>query len=143
MSIKTVMTPSRPYLLEALWKWIVDNDFTPYIVVDINIEHVNAPDEYANQEGRIVLNIAPSAIRDLKITHKSLSFVTRFSGVETSIYAPMPSVLAIYAKENGKGMSFPEDEYIGITPFPPDDDGGGNSGGSGKSKGGSHLKIIK
>ena len=102
-----------------------------------------------DEEGRIVLNISPMAVRDLKIESSSLSFTTKFSGIETNVYAPIAAVLAIYAKENGKGMSFPEDEYIGIDPTPPDDGGddnggsGGKSGGS-KGKGGaSHLRVVK
>jgi stringent starvation protein B len=28
------MTPSRPYLVRAMYEWLVDNDATPYIVID-------------------------------------------------------------------------------------------------------------
>ncbi|MGD8710876.1 MAG: ClpXP protease specificity-enhancing factor, partial [Ectothiorhodospiraceae bacterium] len=28
------MTSSRPYLIRALYEWIVDNDLTPYLLVD-------------------------------------------------------------------------------------------------------------
>ena len=29
-----MMTPKRPYLLRALYEWIVDNELTPHLVVD-------------------------------------------------------------------------------------------------------------
>lgn len=27
-------SPKRPYLLKAYYDWLIDNDFTPYLVVD-------------------------------------------------------------------------------------------------------------
>ncbi|MEK9928394.1 MAG: ClpXP protease specificity-enhancing factor, partial [Halieaceae bacterium] len=28
------MTPSRPYIVRAIYEWIVDNDCTPHLLVD-------------------------------------------------------------------------------------------------------------
>ncbi len=99
------MTPSRPYLMRALYEWIQDNEFTPYVLVDANILEVQVPIEHVN-DGQIVLNINASAVRDLLIDNQGMSFSARFSGVNQNIYVPIVAVLAIYAKENGEGMVF-------------------------------------
>jgi stringent starvation protein B len=99
------LTPSRPYLLRALNEWILDNNCTPYIVVDAGINGVEVPEEYV-ADGQIVLNVTPGAVRDLHITDEALSFSARFGGVPMQIYAPMVAIVAIYAKENGQGMVF-------------------------------------
>ena len=37
------MTSSKPYLVRALYQWILDNDNTPYILVDTSSEQVLIP----------------------------------------------------------------------------------------------------
>lgn len=99
------MTPSRPYLLRALNEWILDNQCTPYVLVDAAIHSVQVPQEYVNN-GQIVLNISPSAVQSLLIDDAGLSFNARFGGVPMDVYVPMVAILAIYARENGQGMVF-------------------------------------
>lgn len=139
------MTSSRPYLLRAFFDWIMDNDFTPYIVIDTLDTRVAVPTEYI-ENGRIVLNISPSAIDDLQIANDHVEFSARFGGVPYSIYAPVKSVEAIYAKENGRGMVFKDDEDDDDQPPPPPKGGSSEKGGSskgGKGKGRSHLTVVK
>lgn len=144
---KDKMTPSRPYMLNAIWEWIMDNKLTPYIVVDASVNYVSVPEQYINKDGRIILNISESAARSLLINNDAVSFSARFSGLVHDIYIPMKAISAIYAKENGRGMSFPEDEYDDINPDPPpNNDGSGDGKGKGKGgkKGGrSHLKLVE
>ena len=40
------MKPRRPYLLRALYEWIVDCDEVPNILVDTEVEGVVVPTEY-------------------------------------------------------------------------------------------------
>lgn len=111
------MRSNRPYLFRALYDWIVDNDCTPYIVVDARYPGAVIPQDYAS-DGQIVLNIAPRAVNDYQADAESLSFTTRFGGVPTHLFIPVMAVLGIYAKENGKGMVF-EVEVPDDTPPPP------------------------
>jgi len=104
------MLSNKPYFLRGLYQWIVDSHCTPYIMVSIDFPKVQVPQDYV-QDGRIVLDISPEAIRDLEISNKSLSFTASFGGVVQEIYAPMPSIMAIYAMENGRGMSFEDEVY--------------------------------
>lgn len=99
------MTPSRPYLLRALNEWILENDCTPYVLVDAGLPGVQVPEDYVNN-GQIVLNISTSAVKSLYIDDDGLSFNARFGGVPIDLYVPMVAILAIYAKENGQGMVF-------------------------------------
>ena len=99
------MTPSRPYLMRALNEWILDNECTPYVLVDASLPGVQVPEDYINN-GQIVLNVSPNAVKALHIDDDGLSFNARFGGVPIDIYVPMVAILAIYAKENGQGMVF-------------------------------------
>ena len=101
------MTPSQPYLLRALNEWIVDNGRTPQILVDSAHPGLEIPDSVRSQD-KVVLNISPSAVRDLHIDNEYLSFVARFSGMSHGVLVPLEAVQAIYARENGQGMMFPE-----------------------------------
>lgn len=114
------MTSNRPYLIRALYEWLVDNDLTPYLLVDANRESVHVPTRYV-EEGRIVLNVSPSAVRDLTLGNDLVAFEARFGGSAFAISLPPDAVLGVYARENGKGMLFP-DEGGQEEPEPPQPD---------------------
>ncbi len=116
------MTSSRPYLVRAMYQWIVDNGLTPHILVDATVDDVMVPEQHI-QDGKIVLNIAPMAIQGLTLGDAEITFSARFSGKSQSLYIPIQAVLAVYARENGQGMMFSEDEDDGFTTGEsPDDD---------------------
>ena len=102
------MNSSRPYILRALHEWIVDNECTPHLLVDINHPQVKVPPGYA-ADGRIVLNTAPAAVRYFTVDNEAVSFEALFSGAPFSLYVPIAAILAIYARENGQGMFFDAD----------------------------------
>ena len=104
----TDMTTNRPYLIRAIYEWIVDNNLTPHLLVDAEQEGVEVPDQFI-QDGRIVLNIAPGAVRGLELGNEEIYFNARFGGNATGVIVPPHAVLGIYAKENGRGMLFPEE----------------------------------
>ena len=101
------MTSSRPYLLRAVHEWITDNDLTPQIVVDARCEHVRVPSAYI-RDGKIVFNISHTAVRGLSIGNEWVEFSARFGGNSFDVVVPVDAVLAIMARENGTGMSFPD-----------------------------------
>lgn len=115
------MTSSRPYLVRAMYQWIVDNGLTPHILVDATADDVMVPEQHI-QDGKIVLNIAPMAIQGLTLGDADITFSARFSGKSQSLYIPIQAVLAVYARENGQGMMFSEDEDDGYTTGEPSDD---------------------
>ena len=99
------MTSSRPYVVRALYEWIVENNCTPYILVNAFGEGVEVPQEHV-RDGQIVLNISPIAVSDLHLGNESLNFEGRFGGIPKIVSVPMSAVCGIYAKENGQGMIF-------------------------------------
>jgi stringent starvation protein B len=124
------MTSNRPYLIRALYDWLVDNDLTPYLLVDAQRNDVHVPADYV-ENGRIVLNVSPSAVRGLELGNEQIGFEARFSGTAHIIALPPAAVLGVYARENGKGMLFPDDHDEEPTPPEP------------PSSGKPALKVVK
>jgi len=145
------MSSTRPYLLRAFYDWIVDNSCTPHIVVDATQEDVDVPTEFVD-DGKIVLNIATQVVENLSLGDEFIDFRARFSGVRRVIHVPVYAIDAIYARENGRGMVFSEED---ATEPPPaedvivgdlkdsDDDSSGSGGSSGIPSGKPHLTIVK
>ena len=129
------MTSHRPYMIRALHEWILDNNFTPYILVNAFTEGVEVPQDYVKDD-QIVLNISPQAIKTLNISDAAIEFEGRFGGIPTKVYAPMHAIMSIYARENGQGMMFESDDPMPDPPAPISGVGGSSSGDKidGKSK---------
>lgn len=98
--------PQHPYFLRALYEWCVDSGHTPYLTV--RVDHRTQVPQAFVKDGQIVLNIGPSAVRNMHMDNDWVTFSARFGGVSHSIEVPMGNVLAIYARETGEGMSFAE-----------------------------------
>ncbi len=128
---------TRPYLIRALQQWALDNGFTPQLAVDVTAAGVRVPDGYA-RDGQIVLNIHPQAAHQLELGNDTISFFARFGGKSEPVVVPVQAVLAIFARENGRGIQFPA-EAGGAEPPPaasPEPD-------SSAPRKGAHLKVIK
>jgi stringent starvation protein B len=139
------MTSNKPYLLRALNEWILDNGQTPHVIVDINAEGVDVPDQ-AIQDGKLVLNIAPQATRDLEISNEFISFQARFAGAPYDIFLPIDAVMAIYARENGQGMMFAQGKEEAVKEDAGKEnskDDASNDKPDDDSSRGPHLKLIK
>ena len=98
----------RPYLLRAMHEWMIDSGYTPHLNVDATQERVQVPRAYV-KEGRIVLNISPSATQALLIDATAVQFNARFGGQSQHVYVPVDAVLGVYARETGQGMVFTEE----------------------------------
>ncbi|HBO37850.1 MAG TPA: ClpXP protease specificity-enhancing factor [Pasteurellaceae bacterium] len=154
MATEYKSSPKRPYILRAYFDWLVDNAFTPYLVVDATYQGAKVPLEYV-KDGQIVLNLSASAVGNLTISNESIQFSARFRGIPQEIYIPMGAALAIYARENGDGVLFdPEKIYDQPEQLPDRDQPRDASQATDKpktdvksdkpaAKNPSHLKIIK
>lgn len=129
------MTSSRPYIMRALYEWILDNECTPYVLVNAMASGVDVPQQYV-KDGQIVLNVSPSAVLDLSINNDAMFFSGRFGGVATDVYVPVGAVMGIYARENGQGMVFEHEEDAS----PPDPDDSPTSTGSDRKP---SLTVVK
>ena len=144
-------SPKRPYLLRAYYDWLVDNSFTPYLVVDATYLGVNVPIEYV-KDGQIVLNLSANATGNLQLTNDFIQFNARFKGISRELYIPMGAALAIYARENGDGVMFePEEVYDELNSEPDTEqptsfheavDSPRKREEKKKTKSASHLRIV-
>ena len=127
------MSSQKPYLIRAIHEWLLDNNCTPYVLVNTRLEGVQVPIDYVKDD-RIVLNIAPDAVRELVIDNDWISFSARFAGKAMEVFVPVTAVQAIYGKENNEGMFFPDEESS--PPPEPSDEGPTH-------KGRPSLKVVK
>ena len=145
---KQKMTSSKPYLIRAIYEWLLANDQTPYVLIDAMQSGVEVPVEFVN-DGKIVLNISRNATQHLNLENKYIEFDARFGGIPTHVYAPTRAVMAIYSKENNRGMVFSEEEGWHDDGDDGDDDNGGSrtpaprSDVSKPARGRPKLKVIK
>ena len=137
------MNSSRPYLVRALYEWIVDNDCTPHMLVNSDYPKVQVPQGFAS-DGQIVLNVSPSAVRQLHMDNEAVSFEGRFGGVPHTLYVPIAAILGVYARENGQGMVFDLEEPMdGDDEVEPDDDGPPPGTEPPRPTGRPSLKVVK
>ncbi|OAM51709.1 ClpXP protease specificity-enhancing factor [Methylovorus sp. MM2] len=101
-------TSTKPYLVRALHEWCVDNGFTPHLLVAVDAE-TRVPLAYV-KNGEIVLNLNYAATKDLQIGNETITFSARFGGVSNNLYVPINAVRGIFARENGQGMFFQEED---------------------------------
>jgi stringent starvation protein B len=99
-------------------EWMLDNGFTPHLVVDAKREGVRAPEAHV-KDGKIVLNVSPAATHALSLGNEVITFEARFGGVSQQLVVPIGAVLGIYARETGQGMIFGDDDAT-----PPAPEGG-------------------
>lgn len=129
----------RPYLIRAIYEWVLDNELTPHLLVAADAPGVHVPPQFVTEDGKITINVSPSAVRELRIDNDLIHFSARFSGRPYQVSVPPGAVLALYARENGEGMLFGEVEEPQAPPPGPGDEPGQPPD---KKKRG-HLKVVK
>ncbi|MDT0633861.1 ClpXP protease specificity-enhancing factor [Spectribacter hydrogenoxidans] len=135
------VTSRRPYLIRAIYDWVLDNGLTPHLLVAADAPGVEVPGEFVTEDSRITINVSPTAVRNLEVGNDWIHFSARFSGRPFQVNVPPGAVLALYARENGEGMLFGEAEDPPEPP--PPENGGDDDGDTGGKPRGSHLKVVK
>lgn len=138
----TQMSDQKPYLLRAIYQWLVDNDCTPHLIIAYpNKGWVSGVPEHLLQDEQLVLNISPSASPDCQIENDAVYFSTRFSGQPHRVAVAMPAIAALLARENNQGSWFElaPDVAEGPKNSPVKEE---KKAAADKSKA-SHLKIVK
>jgi stringent starvation protein B len=134
---------NKPYLIRALYEWLLDNGTTPYLLVDTRHREVMIPPGI-DKDDRVVLNISPSAVQGLEMANDHVAFSARFAGRAFDIYLPMASILAIYSAEENEGMMFAE-QTVDEEAADSDDTQPASGTSSGNDKGGKRpgLRVVK
>jgi stringent starvation protein B len=135
----TELTSTRPYLLRALYEWMADNGLTAHVIVDAGAAGVQVPRQ-AVRDGQVILNISAQATHRLALGNDALRFAARFGGREEWVEVPVAAVRAIFARENGRGMSFEDDNGPPPQAPPPAEPDGGPPGAP---RGRPQLKVVK
>jgi stringent starvation protein B len=135
------MTSNRPYLIRALYDWIIENGMTPHLLVDAEHPSAVVPRGFVD-DGRIVLNVAPQAVQGLQLGNDASRFSARFSGSPFAVELAPQAVLGLYARENGHGMLFPDEETNGDA-VPPGESGPGTDGDSEPTPPRPSLRVVK
>ena len=126
-------------LLEAVRDWIVDHNMTPYVIVDA--KHALAvPAEFITG-GKIVLNVHPQAVHQYGMDGEILRFAARFRGQSRQLEIPAIAILAVYAKENGEGISFPR--IADVAPDPKQPTPPAKTKSTAKKRSRAQLRIVK
>ncbi len=137
------MLSRRPYLIRALYDWLLDCGDLPHLLVDATVAGAELPDEYV-QDGRIVLNVSPSAVQGLQLGNDEIRFSARFGGTPRLVRFPPTAVVAIYGRDSGQGMMFgAEDDPHAAQSSAKEDDSALQGGDEPPRPGKPSLKIIK
>ncbi len=147
-----------PFLVKGLLDWMVEEDFTPYLVVNARLEGVQVPSAFVQRDGTITLNLSGHAIRQFVIEADGLGFNSRFQGQPHSIWVPMGAILGLVSRETSDGLWFPEnqpsvagqgevvsrDDQSKISPVPsPPKDEPEAANKTGKPRGRPNLTIVE
>lgn len=135
------MKPLRPYLYHAYYNWIIDNDNTPYLLVNAEYPDVDVPTEFI-RDGKIILNIAPRSIGQYVVNDEVISFNARFQGILRDVHIPFGAAEAIYAQETGDGVMFQEESYYSEQAYSERNVAVSNEKPKAKKKT-THLKLVK
>ena len=139
------ITTRRPYLIRAMYDWLIDNGLTPQLLVDTSISGVKVPVAHI-QPDNIVLNIAPVAIRNLQLGLAVITFNAAFPGLKADISLPISSIKAIYALENSESSMLFSVELDGRIATDKSDSAirlVGSKKEKSKTKSTASLKIVK
>ncbi|MBK2028432.1 ClpXP protease specificity-enhancing factor [Francisella noatunensis] len=134
------MAMLRAYVVKATYNWLVDHGFTPYILVDTEYEGVVVPNNYIDEDNKILLDLSPQAIQNSDIGDNHISFDATFDGEPISINIPIESVLEVFSKETEQGMYAREFGY-GININEGEDDETVNPKKIGEANSGNVLSL--
>lgn len=98
------MAMLRSYIVKATYSWLTDHGFTPYMLVDTEYDDVTVPENYIEEDGKILLDLSPQAIQNLHISDNQVTFDATFDGEFMSIVIPTEAILELFSKETEQGI---------------------------------------
>lgn len=104
-----MLTNFRPYLIKALYSWLLDNGCTIHIRVNTEYAELDVPKENIDEHGYITLNVSFNAIGYMEMredNHEYLETSIRFNGEETHLVIYYNAIDAIYDAATGNGNVF-------------------------------------
>lgn len=98
------MTSFRWYLVDALIRWLVDNNCVPHVVIQCDLPGVQVPEEFV-EDNRLVLNVSRQAVSNFSLGPEGLELDARFNGISHHVRAPAGAIVGVHAKGGSVGIS--------------------------------------
>lgn len=137
------MAMLRAYLVEATYDWLVDHNFTPYVLVDTEYRGVEVPTNHIDEDGKILLNLSPEAVINFRCDDKRIQFDATFDGDVVSLQIPVEAIIELYSNETSQGLYAHEFGYgIEVNEGKNDDDIDPDKASSNNNKGGGGLHVV-
>lgn len=89
------MKTKRAFMIDAMIRYLVENNRVPYILVDIHYPGVSVPLAYA-KESTIILNLTPSACANFTLGDDGIFFSARFNKVSHDLAVPLGAIMMLY-----------------------------------------------
>ena len=138
----TAEISTKPYLIRAIYEWCVDCGYAPYLSVTVT-DACRVPTEFV-KNNEIVLNVSPSATRNLKIDNDRVHFSARFNGASREVSVPIGAIAGIFARENSEGLLFKVETQTAAAAEPTSEMvAGENNKTPAAPRERSHLKVVK
>lgn len=104
-----MLSSQKPYLLRAMYEWMVDNQLIPHIVIGEPAKsgHVTGVPAHLLEQDSLTLNVSPAATQFLSLNKDFIEFHARFAGQSHHVFVAIPAVIAIYDRDSQQGLSFP------------------------------------
>ena len=106
-----IIMSQKPYLIRAIYEWMLDYSYTPKLVICPLVANVIIP-HYLSNQSQITLDISPRAITGLILGNENVTFEAYFDKTPYKIVLPMNCIGAIIAKEKEVGYVFDIDDFI-------------------------------
>jgi stringent starvation protein B len=111
MKNEDVIMSQKPYLIRAMYEWMLDFRYTPRLVICPLVDGVVLPGHLTHQN-QVTLDISPHAITGLMLGNDKVVFEAYFDKEPYEISLPMNCIGAIIAKEKEVGYVFDIDDFI-------------------------------
>lgn len=93
------LTPMICHLVPAIRNWLLENNLTPEIIVDAEVEGTDVPMAFV-KNGSIVISISPLGCSNVDFHEGGIALGTRFNKIHTDCFIPWNAVMAVRSREH-------------------------------------------
>lgn len=114
MDEQDIVESQKPYLIRAMYEWMMDVGYTQRLIISPFVKGVVLPKNLITEE-LVTLDISPYASENLELGKYDVIFDAQFSGEPFHVILPLNCIGAIIAKEREVGYVFDIDEYLQVS----------------------------
>ena len=102
----------RISLLKETHNWIINNNLTPYLLINSKYKNCIIPNDKINEDGIVLLNISFNAVNNVEFISNFIHFHASFNSKILIIKVPTKNVLRLYSLETLQGFHMINDKVI-------------------------------